>query len=265
MFRLYKNNNLVYYKIDSFENTGLVRHCFTTRYGGVSKNEYSELNLRTNCDDDFSNVQKNFQIICDEININYENLVFSKQVHDDIIYDVKKEDIGNGITKPNKLESADGLICCEANIPLVTFYADCVPLFFLDPKEKVIALSHSGWKGTVKNIAAKTVNKMVKDYGSHTDNILCAIGPSIRECHFEVGDDVAEIFAELDCGVTKKYGDKYHVNLQQTITNQLTSCGIVKSNITDSEICTYCNSDMLFSHRKTNGKRGNLAAIMQLI
>lgn len=265
MFRLYKNNNLVYYKIDSFENTGLVRHCFTTRYGGVSKNEYAELNLRINCDDDISNIQKNFKIICDEIGINYENLVFSKQVHDDIIYNVTKEDIGNGIIKPNKLDSADGLICCESEIPIVTFYADCVPLFFLDVKERVIALSHSGWKGTVKNIAAKTVYKMVNEYGSCTDNILCAIGPSIRECHFEVSDDVAEIFEKLDGGMTKKYGDKFHVNLQETIMNQLTFAGIPKQNITDAEICTFCNSDMLFSHRKTDGKRGNLAAIMQLI
>lgn len=264
MFRLIKNGRLMYYKIDSFEETGLVRHCFTTRMGGVSKNEYAELNLRTNCDDDINNVWKNFKIICDEIGINYKNLVFSKQVHEDIIYDAAKDDAGNGITKPNKLESADGLICGEPGIPLVIFSADCVPLFFLDKKERVIALSHSGWKGTVKNIAAKTVNKMLNEYNSRPENIICAIGPSIGECHFEVGDEVAEIFAGVAGGVLNKYGEKYHVNLQKTIINQLTDCGIKADNITNTGICTYCNSDILFSHRKTGGKRGSLAAIMQL-
>lgn len=265
MFRLIKNGKLMYYKIDSFEETGLVRHCFTTRMGGVSKNEYSELNLRTNCDDDINNVINNFKIICDEIGIDYKKLVFSKQIHEDKIHKATMDDLGNGIIKPNKLENADALICGEAGIPLVTFYADCVPLFFLDKKERVIALSHSGWKGTVKNIAAKTIAKMTSEYNSKKENILCAIGPSIGECHFEVGDDVAEIFSATDFGVVKKYGDKYHVNLQQTIINQLKNCGIDSDNITNADICTYCNSDILFSHRKTAGKRGNLAAIMELI
>ena len=265
MFQLIKNNNLMYYKIDSFEKTGLVRHCFTTRHGGVSKNEYESMNLRMNHDDDNKNVLTNFKIICDEIGINYENLVFSNQTHDDIIYDISELDLGNGITKPNKLKSADGLICAKPNIPLVTFYADCVPLFFLDKKERVIALSHSGWKGTVKNIAQKTILKMINDYNSKPENILCAIGPSIGECHFEVGDEVADIFKSLPGGVVKQYGNKYHVNLQSTITNQLIASNIPKSNITNANICTFCNSDMLFSHRKTGGKRGSLAAIMQLI
>lgn len=265
MFRLIDSNGLKYYKIDAFERTGLVRHCFTTRMGGVSGGEYSSMNLRMNCDDDKNNVKKNFKIICDEIGVNFENLVFSNQVHGDIIYDVEQKDMGNGITKPNFLESADGLITSQRGIPLVTFYADCVPLFFLDPEKKVIALSHSGWRGTVKNIAAKTVEKMVRDYSSKPSDILAAIGPSIGECHFEVSDEVAEIFGNTEGGVAKKIDDKYYVNLQKTIENQLISSGIEEKNLTVANICTYCNSDLLFSHRKTNGKRGSLAAIMELI
>lgn len=265
MFHLIDNNGLKYYKIDAFEKTGLVRHCFTTRMGGVSSNEFSSMNLRMNCDVDKNNVKKNFQIICDEIGVNFENLVFSNQVHDDIIYDVEEEDKGNGITKPNKLVSADGLVCAKSGIPLVTFYADCVPLFFLDPERKVIALSHSGWRGTVKNIAAKTVEKMVEDYSSKPSDILAAIGPSIGVCHFEVSSEVAEIFQNTDGGVAVKNNEKFYVNLQKTIENQLISCGIEEKNLTVANICTYCNSDLLFSHRKTNGKRGSLAAIMELI
>lgn len=264
MFRLVKNNNIWYYIIEEFENTGLVRHCFTTRMGGVSKDEFKSMNLRINSCDKKENIIKNFDIICSEIGIDYRNLVFSNQVHDDLIIDVKYEHMGNGIIRDNEFISADGLITAHKNIPLVTFYADCVPLYFLDTKNKVIALSHSGWKGTVKNIANKTISKMERDYNSKCEDILCAIGPSICEKHFEVGDEVAEIFSSLPFGVVKKYGDKYHVNLQKTIYNQLLNSKIPKRNIILSNICTYCNSDFLFSHRKTNGKRGNLAAIMEL-
>ncbi len=265
MFRLVRKNGLSYYVIDSFEKTGLVKHCFTTREGGVSENEYKALNLRFNCSDKRENVLKNYKIICDAIDVDYKKLVISKQVHEDNICTVTIEDLGNGITKENRFTSADGLMCNETGIPIVTLYADCVPLYFLDVKNKAIAMSHSGWKGTVKNISAKTVQKMIDEFNSKPENILAAIGPSIGECHFEVGDEVAYHFMEMPCGVIKKYGEKYHVNLQKTIENQLLSVGILKQNLTVSGICTFCNSDLLFSHRKTNGKRGNMAAIMELI
>ncbi|MDY3927907.1 MAG: peptidoglycan editing factor PgeF [Clostridia bacterium] len=265
MFRLVNKNNLSYYVIDSFEETGLVKHCFTTREGGVSRDEFSSLNLRFNCDDKRENVLKNYKIICDAIGVDYKNLVISKQVHEDNICRVTSADCGNGITKENRFTSADGLICSEPGVPIATLYADCVPLYFLDVKNRIIAESHSGWKGTVKNISSKTVEKMVNDYNSKPENILAAIGPSIGECHFEVGDEVAEEFLRLPYGSVKKYGEKYHVNLQETIEKQLLSAGISKKNLTVAGICTYCSSDLLFSHRKTKGKRGNMAAIMELV
>ncbi len=264
MFRLKENKGIAYYTIDSFEATGLVKHCFTTRRGGVSEAQYHSMNLRMNCDDKRENVIKNFQIICEEIGVDYKKLVFSNQVHEDKIMPVDSRDWGNGITRPNSFDSADGLICAEPGVPIVTFFADCVPLFFLDVKKRVIALAHSGWKGTVLNIAAKTVEKMCGEYGCDRGDILTAIGPSIGECHFEVSDDVADIFDKLPGGVTSAYGEKKHVNLQKTIINQLLKEGIYEKNITNAGICTYCNSELLFSHRKTNGKRGNLAAITEL-
>ncbi len=264
MFRLVNNNGLSYYVIESFEKTGLVKHCFTTRQGGVSSNEYATMNLRFNCSDKKENVLKNYKIICDEIGVNYKDIVLSKQIHEDNICRVTKNDCGNGIVRDNIFESADGLICNEPGVPIVTLYADCVPLYFLDVKNRVIALSHSGWKGTVKNIAAKTVKKMTEEFNSDTKNILAAIGPSIGECHFEVGDEAAQIFRQMPEGVVGKYGEKYHVNLQKTIENQLFESGILKENLTVAHICTFCNSDLLFSHRKTNGRRGNLAAVMEL-
>lgn len=264
MFRLKENGQLKYYTVDEFEKTGLVKHCFTTRCGGVSENEYKSLNLRMHCDDKKENIYENYRIICDEIDVNFENLVFSNQVHCDTIYTVGKADMGNGITKPQKFDGADGLITNEPSVPLIVFGADCVPVFFLDVKKSVIALVHSGWKGTVLEIAGKCVEKMSAEFGTNPCDVLVAIGPSIGVCHFEVGDEVADVFREkFGEKVLEKY-EKYHVNMQKAIRLQLEERGILRENIIDSGICTYCNSELLFSHRKTNGKRGVMGAIMEL-
>lgn len=266
MFKLIKKGNVAYYIITSFEETGLVKHGFSTREGGVSDGCYSSMNLRFNCDDTCENVLENFGIIADTLGMDKNRLVLSKQVHEDNIHTVTENDIGNGITYENKFTSVDALITDKKGIPIVTLFADCVPLFFLDKKQRVIALAHSGWRGTVQRIGQKTVEKMKHDYASRAEDIIAAIGPSIQECHFEVSDDVAEFFInEFGCDTAVKYGDRYHVNMQLAIKKQLIESGLAPDSIDDSGICTYCNSDMLFSHRKTNGQRGNMGAFMELI
>lgn len=264
MFELNKRGDFEYYTIPSFSETGLVRHGFTTRNGGVSSGCYRSMNLRFNCDDKKENVIQNFRIAAQNFGMEFERLVLSKQVHEDIIHTVSESDLGNGIAKENKFISVDALITDKSRYPIVTLFADCVPLFFLDPKNKVIALAHSGWKGTVLRIGQKTIQKMKNDYGSDPKDILTAIGPSIQVDHFEVGDEVADIFIkEFGSDTVEKYGEKYHVNMQKAIIKQFEEEGI--QNIDDCGICTYCNSDNLFSHRKTNGQRGNLGAFLELI
>lgn len=266
MFRINRKNGVSYYTITSFEETGLVKHGFSTREGGVSVGCYSSMNLRFHCDDTHENVLTNYKIIADTLGMDYKKLVLSKQVHEDAVHTVAEEDMGNGIVTENKFESVDALITDKKGIPLVTLFADCVPLFFLDKRLGVIALAHSGWKGTVKRIGQKTAEKMKKDYGSRAEDILAAIGPSIQECHFEVGDEVAEIFIKaFGSDTAVKYGERYHVNMQRAIEKQLMESGIPRENVDNCGICTYCNSDLLFSHRKTNGKRGNLGAFIELI
>lgn len=265
MWTLNNKNGVSYYKISSFEETGLVRHGFSTREGGVSGGCYSSMNLRFHCDDTRENVLKNYEIIAATLGMDYKRLVLSKQVHEDIIHTATEADCGNGITRENAFASVDALITDKPNIPLVTLYADCTPVFFLDPNKRVIALAHSGWRGTVQRISAKVIEKMKTDYGSNPKDILTAIGPSIQIDHFEVGDEVAEIFLkEFGKETAVKYGEKYHVNMQKAIKIQLTQAGVKEENIDDCGICTYCHSDLLFSHRKTNGKRGNMGAFLEL-
>ena len=266
MFEPKNSGGVFYYTISSFEETGLVRHGFSTRRGGVSGGYFSSMNFRFNHGDSDENVVKNFEIMSDTLGMDYKKLVLSKQVHEDNVCYVTEKDCGNGIMRQNAFESADALITDRTGVPLVTLFADCVPLFFLDRKNQIIALAHSGWRGTVKRIGQKTIRKMKEDFGSKPCDILTAIGPSIQADCFEVGDDVAEIFIkEFGTDTVVKYGERFHVDMQSAIRMQFLEEGIPKENIDDCGICTCCNSDLLFSHRKTNGKRGNLGAFLELI
>ena len=142
MFELVKYNDLEFYKISDFDG---VRHCFTTKRGGVSTGIYESMNLRLHSEDKRENVMRNFEIICGGIGINPESLILSNQVHEDNIVNVTRADCGNGLYSPNKFKSADGLITDDPEAALVTFYADCVPVLLYDKKKKVIASVHSGW------------------------------------------------------------------------------------------------------------------------
>ena len=266
MFELIENGDLKYYIVPMFEKTGAVHHGFSTRMGGVSEGCYYSMNLRSHSGDDWNRVLENFRIISDTLGIERDRLVLSKQVHEDKVVDVDETHIGNGILYENKFTSADALITNKKHVPIAVFSADCVPVLFLDNKNGVIAAAHSGWRGTVKRIAQKTAEKMIAEYGSNPADILVAIGPSIQEDCFEVGDDVAEIFInEFGDDTAKKYGERYHVSMQRAIIKQLTEMGILRENIDNSGICTACNTDLLYSHRKMGNERGNLGAFLELI
>ena len=135
----------------------------------------------------------------------------------------------------------------EAGIPMYTSYADCVPLLFYDSEHHVAGMAHSGWRGTVAKIGAKFVAYIQREYGSKPENIIAAIGPSICRSCYEVGEEVAEEFKQ--------------VFLPEEIPTQ---AGIRKENLDITDICTCCNSDKLFSHRASHGKRGNLGCFMCL-
>lgn len=246
-----------------------ITHCFTTRLGGVSSGECFSLNMGFNRNDSKENVIENYQRVCDAVGIDIRDTVLSRQIHDNKIYKVASSDKGKGIFRENDLSGYDGLMTNEKGIALVTFYADCVPLFFYDPDNKAIALSHSGWRSTQKSIAAETVKAMEKEYGTESSKLICAIGPSIRQCCFEVGEEVVEDFCNTiqwsDKYCKKENNDKWHIDLQGIIKNTLLITGVLENNITDANLCTKCNKDIFFSHRGDNGKTGSMTAIMQLL
>lgn len=263
-----KNDDLPIIQYNSLSSLNFIKHGFTTRLGGVSEGIFSSLNLSFSRGDEKEAVLTNYRRIGEKIGYKIEDFVASHQTHTTNIRIVSDKDKGKGIIKPQDYEEVDGLMTDEKDIVLFTYYADCVPLYFVDTVKKVIALSHSGRMGTVKRMGAKTIEKMISVYGSKTEDIICAIGPSICKDCYEVGEEVAEEFKrEFDVQEVKdfleyKQNGKYQLDLWRANEIILLNAGIKKENIENRQICTCCNEDILFSHRASKGKRGNLAAFM---
>lgn len=251
------------------DETGLVKHCFTTREGGVSKDIYSTMNLSFTRGDDEKSVMENYRRIAAVMKEDITAFVCSDQTHTTNVIRVGKAERGIGITKEKPYTDVDGLVTNESGVVLSTFYADCVPLFFVDTKNKAIGLSHSGWRGTVGRMGHKTLVKMKEEYGTSPEDVVAAIGPSICQSCYEVSEDVAYKFIEEFEGFEKeilidKGNGKYQLDLWKANEIVLLQSGILKENLAVTNICTCCNSKLLFSHRASAGKRGNLGAFMCL-
>lgn len=267
--KLCEKNGVPFITFNKLNLPGIV-HGFSTRLGGVSEGYLSKMNLSFNRGDLRENVIINHKRFSEAVGYDYRKLVFSDQVHETRIYKVTKKDAGKGITKKSDILNTDGLMTNETDIPLITFYADCVPIFFYDPVKRVVAMNHSGWKGTVKNISSKMIELMKREYGCEPSDIICAIGPSICQSCYEISRDVAKEFHDAYTSdkflkMTKNIGNgKYLLDLHLANYYNLTDAGINPDNIDVTDICTCCNPDFLFSHRASHGKRGNLGAVIML-
>lgn len=270
VFDWIENNGVPFLRFKKLEQTNKVIHGFSTRLGGVSTGIYESMNLNFNRGDKEEAVRENFKRFCNSLGVAPESMVFSDQIHEDVIRVVTKEDCGKGYNKESDIKGIDGLITNEPGVTLVTSYADCVPLYFLDPVKSCIGLSHAGWRGTVKRIGPKTVKKMQEVFGCVPSDIIVGIGPSIGQCCFEVSEDVKiEVEKATNHDIIDKIkkntdNGKYHIDLWALNAYLLEEAGIKAENIIRTDICTMCHSDILFSHRATNGQRGGLVAMMAL-
>lgn len=245
-------------------------HGFSTRLGGVSKEHLSSMNLSFSRGDDRDLVMENHRRFSQAIGYDYKKLVFSDQVHTTVIRKVTEEDCGKGIMKASDIKGVDGLVTNVSGVPLITFFADCVPLFFYDPVREVVALAHSGWRGTVDGIGEKMVHFMEEEYGCLSSDIRCAIAPSICQDCYEVSEDVIEQFV-IRYGTNygrelfyQKENGKYQLNLHKACEITLLGAGIKEEHLDITDLCTCCNPDVFFSHRASHGQRGNLAAVIML-
>ena len=260
---------LPYLSFSSYEALPYIRHMFTTREGGVSKDIYESLNLSFTRGDDETAVLENYRRVAQALGTSIDHIVTSDQTHTTNVRPVGKEDLGKGITRPRDYKDVDGMITDQPGVLLATFYADCVPLYFVDPVHKAIGLSHSGWRGTVGRMGQATVEAMERSFGSQPKDLLCAIGPSICQDCYEVSRDVAEAFIfafpthEKEILQAGALG-KYQLDLWKANEIVLTEAGVLKEHIDLAGLCTCSNSSILFSHRASKGKRGNLGAFLML-
>lgn len=268
---LREKKDVPYLSFPVLENISQITHAFSTRLGGVSEGIFGTMNFSFVRGDKEEAVYENYKRISGVMDCALEDIVCSHQTHTANIRKVTQQDSGKGLTISRDYEDVDGLVTNERGLCLALFFADCVPVYFVDPVKGVIGLAHSGWKGTVLKISKNMIDIMVNDYQCNINDIVVAVGPSICKACYEVSEDVAKAFREAFEGNTiheillsGKAEGKYQLDLWRAVECTLLECGVLKENITITDICTCCNPKLLFSHRASNGQRGNLGAFLKL-
>lgn len=282
---LKREGEVSYLEFPALSEISFLIHGFSTREGGVSEGYLGTMNLNYSRGDNPENVDENFRRICKALGIDTENLVLSDQVHDTIVKRVGKRECQGKNLRAKKLTGVDGLITNEPKVALCTSYADCVPLFFADKVHKAVGHSHSGWRGTAGKIGAVTIKRMREEFGTKPTDLVVVIGPSICQSCYEVSQDVADVFSDfIDVEAVAKIQNiekeiieeqiqavcvptgnkKYHLDLWLANKLILMEAGVPEQNISISCICTCCNNKLLYSHRASCGKRGNLAGFLAI-
>ena len=268
--RIKENKGVTWLSYQAFEQFPDIVHAFGTRLGGVSQGIYSSMNLSFTRGDEDAAVHENYRRLAEAVGFSAEDIVTSDQTHTANVRVITEEDRGNGITKPRPYTDVDELVTNVPGLVLATFYADCVPLYFVDPVKKVIGLSHSGWRGTVGKIGKVTVETMCREFKSRPEDILAAVGPSICQDCYEVSEDVIRQFQKnfpedcWDALFYQKENQKYQLNLWKANELIFYEAGILPEHIAVTNLCTHCNSEILYSHRQAGDARGNLCAFLAL-
>lgn len=269
VMKLNNKNEVPYLTYKALDEIPFIKHCFSTRLGGVSEGEFESMNLSFGRGDSDENVRENYRRLCQSAGFEFDSLTASAQDHHTFVRKVGVNERGIGIYKPRDMQSVDALTTNERGVTLVTYYADCTPIFFVDIKNKAIALAHAGWRGTAGKIAEEVVNTMKDSYGTDPSELVCAVGPAISKCCYEVDESCCQHFKAMDDLSTESFifskdGGKYMLDLLEVNRQILIKSGVRNENITISDLCTCCNSELLWSHRATKGKRGGMAAFMCL-
>ena len=240
-----------------------VPHCFTTRYGGVSEGNLSSLNLGIHRGDKPENVRRNYEILGEVLGFSVEDLVFTRQTHTDIVRAVDAANKGEGLDREVEPE-CDALITDTPGVTLAAFTADCTPILLHDPVTGAVGAVHAGWRGTVADIAGKTVRAMAERFGARPGDIRAAIGPNIGVCCFEthadVPDAVRAVLGEEAEDFIVPVGEKFRVDLKGVNAWLLRRAGVREIEVSCD--CTACQPQRFWSHRRVGNDRGSLAAII---
>jgi YfiH family protein len=250
-------NGLRFYQFDSLP----VRHAVFTRHGGISPAPWESLNVGGTVGDAIERVRQNRLLAFEALGCHPDSIFDVWQVHS---ADAVCADAPRRLDQP--YQKADILLTDKADVTLFMRFADCVPLLFHDPRNNVVAISHAGWQGTVRDVAGVTVNTMCQRYGSKPSDIIACIGPSIGPDHYEVGDDVIaqveQIFGKDASLMLPQHGTRLHFDLWKANQYLLERAGVHRIEL--AGICTACHTADWFSHRAEKGKTGRFGALISL-
>jgi len=263
-FTMRKKQGVRYLTIPSFEKQGGVTCAFSTRIGGVSEKPYDTLNFSQKREQDKQKYLENMNRFAAAAGFNYKNAVAINYAHSSKLYQANPGDRGSGIIRENVVGTCDGLYTDSKNIPLVTYHADCVPLFFYDSNHRAVAICHAGWRGVASHITSNAIESL-SALGSKREDILAAVGPCISVNHFEVQADVHGIFKNEfgEDTIELREGKKY-VDLPKACVLDMLDSRLKPDNITVSDICTFEHWKLFFSHRRDKGMTGAMAALIEL-
>ncbi len=262
-------NGVPFLNFKPFDNFTWLRSGFSTKEGGVSEGIFTSMNLAHNRGDEPDNIVENFKKIGEAMDMPAENMVYAQQTHTANVLKVDHTRCGMGVIRERDFHDIDALITNDPGVVLVTGHADCIPLYFVDPVHKAIGLAHAGWKGTVDNIALAVIREMYSEYRSDPEDMIIVIGPGACGGCYEVGEDVASVFRKkYDTSVIRtkvSTPGKYMLDLHRANMFNMQRAGVPSEHIYISDVCTIENTEVLFSHRATNGQRGGCCAFLEIV
>lgn len=227
----------------------------TTRQGGFSEGSYGEFNINRYCGDSVEAIGRNRAQLCQLLGIADKRLLMPHQVHETKIVAVDES------SREAELEGVDALMTNVPELCIGVSTADCIPVLLYDKAHRAASAIHAGWRGTVKRIVEKTVAQMAAVYGSRPADIVAQIGPGIHIESFEVGDEVYDVFAVAGFAmeaISRRYGEKWHIDLPECNRQQLLAAGIPATQISVSPICTYQHPTLYFSARRLGINSGRI-------
>ena len=253
-FTQWKKNGVRYFTIPSFERAGGVICAFSSRIGGVSPKPYDTLNFSLKREPNRPNFLENMRRFGDAAGFDSKSAVTIHYAHSALVYHARLEDAGKGIISDVVPDICDGLYTEATGLPIVSFHADCVPLFFYDPVRRAVSVCHAGWRGVTAHMARNAVEALLS-IGCREKDILAGVGPCISVLNFEVGEDVRDIFLkEFGTDTVQNREGRLYADLNAACVLDMLDGGLSPENITVSGLCTYQNPYLFFSHRRDHGR-----------
>ncbi|MFH0855365.1 MAG: peptidoglycan editing factor PgeF [Candidatus Omnitrophota bacterium] len=228
-----------------------VASAFSARAGGNMSLSYGET----------SSSLENRRSFLSSLGIDYKDLVCAKQVHGSRVQYVNEADKGRGaLNYDTSIPDTDGFITDVRNLPLAIFTADCLSIFLYEPQRPAIGLVHAGWRSTRANIITCAVELMLDKFKANPNRLTVGFGSRIKDCCYEVSPEFVNDFS---AGLVERAGSLYF-DLAKANKKQLIDSGVKEENIFDSDYCTFCSNEELFSFRKEGNKSGRMLSVIML-